>query len=201
MRTLCLNIMFCFVVTFVQSQNKKVGISDFQLTNITSPSAMLLEETSTSVDVVENLKTFMLYTANNYGQNLSLEITPYNLFFNFLLEDNKRTYYNYKGLNKDNLGTKKSVLNPFSKIYRNFTISITYADKKFEGFNTEKKSLSIGFRTTLFKLYTENSLKNILQKTKDMADALSGIKIPVSVIQKGEMAIANYGNYSPRFKN
>ncbi|MEP3836928.1 MAG: hypothetical protein ABJM36_04745 [Algibacter sp.] len=166
------------------SQN--VDLSKFTLSNNSSPAFVLLGETPTAIYTPRNFKALSIHALNNFGESLSVEVTPY-----FLINQERRdrTYQKYIGVMEDPV-TKEIKQNPFSGL-NTTNISFAFVDKEFSGLTSKRKTYSIGVRTTLLRFYNKDKVH---QNTVGMAMALSNITVPVSVLEEGEEAIQKYYN-------
>ncbi|APY07080.1 hypothetical protein BWZ20_01630 [Winogradskyella sp. J14-2] len=164
---------------------QNVDLSQFTLSNPSSPAFVLVEETPTAIYTPDNFKALALHALNNFGESFSIEATPY-----FLInqESKNRTYQKYVGVMKDDSGELKQ--NPFSGL-KTTTISLAYVDKEFSGLPNERKTYSIGARTTLLRFYNKDKVH---KNTVAMATALSNIVTPQNVLIQGEEAIQAYYN-------
>jgi len=132
------------------------SINDFNFESTTNPAFTLLDETPTQINTPDNVKALGLYLSNGFSNtNIALEVNPYWLI-DFKI---KRTYQDYRGLkiNQNN----KSYIDPFIGLKTNSSLSIGYLEKQFEGFETDKKTIAIGYRTTILQFYNANRIENI----------------------------------------
>ena len=180
---LALSIVCAFGLTL---QAQQVDLSEFTLANASTPAFVLVEETPTAIYTPENLKALAIHALDNFGKSLSIEATPY-----FLINQERkdRTYQKYIGVMQDE-ETKKLKQNPFSGL-NTTTISFAYVDKEFSGLADERKTYSIGVRTTLLRFYNK---EKVHANTVGMATALSDITVPVEVLTQGPEAIQAYYN-------
>ncbi len=132
---------------------KNVSLSEYQMSNITSPAFQLLEETVTDIYTPENVKALALHVQNNFGESMAIEVAPY-FFIN--TKSKNRTYYKYIGVTKENNVLKQ---NPFSGL-NTTTLSFAYLKKDFETIanDDEHKTFSIGARTTLLRFFNKEKI-------------------------------------------
>ncbi|SHH60734.1 hypothetical protein [Winogradskyella jejuensis] len=165
---------------------QEVDLSQFTLANTSSPAFVLVEETPTAIYMPENLKALAIHALDNFGESLSVELAPH-----FLINQNRkdRTYQQYIGVMVDP-DTKELKQNPFSGL-NTTTLSLAYVNKDFSGLADERKTYSLGLRTTLLRFYNK---EKVHANTIGMATALSNIKVPSEVLIQGEEAIQEYYN-------
>jgi len=182
-------IIFVFVMIlgtrFVLHAQQPMDLSEFTMSNGSSPAFVLLEETPTAIYTPNNLKSVMVHVQDNFGQSLSLEATPY-----FLVNTQRRnrTYQKYIGVMED-LDTGEVRQNPFSGL-NTTTISFAYVDKEFAGLDGGHKTYSVGVRTTVLRFFNKYKVNENRQK---IADALSEISPPDYILeQDDEDAIRKY---------
>lgn len=132
---------------------KNVSLSEFQMSNSSSPAFQLLEETVTDIYTPENVKALVLHVQNNFGESMAIEVAPY-FFIN--TKSKSRTYYKYIGVTKENNVLKQ---NPFSGL-NTTTLSFAYLKKDFETIaeDDENKTFSIGARTTLLRFFNKEKI-------------------------------------------
>lgn len=176
------------------AQDEKANLSYLQLSNVTSPAFLILDETPTSVYTPENLRAFMIHSLQNLGENISIEVTPY-----FFLNNEGETYYKFKGIEKEadkNLSvvTSGSELkqNYFSGLGRNLTISAAFFNKEFDNIEGKHKTYSVGVRTTLFRYYNNERKASVYNKAINRAVKLSNIKQPTKIHLLTEEEIKEY---------
>ena len=145
-----LSLMVIVVNSFCIAQN--VDLSQFTLSNPSSPAFVLVEETPTAIYTPDNFKALALHALDNFGESFSIEATPY-LVIN--QESKNRTYQKYIGVTKNDSGELEQ--NPFSGL-KTTTISLAYVDKEFNGLADERKTYSIGARTTLLRFYNKEKV-------------------------------------------
>lgn len=190
-------LIFLVLSTLLLAQEKnekKVNLADFQLSNVTSPAFLLLDETPTLVYTPENLRALMIHSLQNLGENLSIEITPF-----LLRKKTNKTYYDYIGINHTTNGntalarsTSEITQKPCAKAWRDFTISFAYVNKEFNKLGSEKKVFSLGARTTFFKWYNKTRKMKIYNAAIGRAEKLKNVRAPISVIKQGNDAIKKY---------
>jgi len=180
MKKLLIVIIVC-ITSLVKAQ---VDLGEFTMSNQTSPAFLLVEESPTSIYTPENIKALSVHVLDNLGESLSIELTPY-FYINTKSKD--RTYEKYIGVEK-NPSTNEIKQYPFRGL-NTTSISFAYVDKEFASFIESKKTYSIGARTTILRFYNKNK---VYENKVGMANALSNIVIPPSVISEGEEAIKKY---------
>lgn len=153
---------------YIHSQS--VDLSEFQMSNVTSPAFQLLEETVTDIYTPENVKALALHVQNNFGESLAIEVAPY-FFIN--TKSKNRTYYKYIGVTEENNILKQ---NPFSGL-NTTTISFAYLKKDFETIvgDDELKTFSIGVRTTILRFYNK---EKIYSNAQNIANELLNLGSP-----------------------
>ena len=72
-KLLCLTVIM--VHSFCKAQN--VDLSQFTLSNPSSPAFVLVEETPTAIYTPDNFKALALHALDNFGESFSIEATPY----------------------------------------------------------------------------------------------------------------------------
>lgn len=154
--------LFCFVL-IAQTNDETPSLSDFNFESVTNPAFTLLGETPTDINTPDNLKALALYLSNGFSNmNLALEVNPY-----WLIDfEEQRSYRSYRGLKtKDG----KGYIDPFIGLKTNSSISVGYLNKEFEGFDDDKKTLSLGYRTTILQFYNKvrhDKINNIITRTQ-----------------------------------
>ncbi|WP_299130414.1 hypothetical protein [uncultured Winogradskyella sp.] len=184
MKTYIRIIIALAVIQNSNAQITDVDLSQFTLSNSSSPAFVLLEETPTAIYTPENFKALAIHALDNFGESLSVELTPY-----FLINQQRkdRTYQRYIGVYEDDdSGQLKQ--NPFSGL-KTTTISLAYLDKEFSGLVGERKTYAIGARTTLLRFYNKDKVN---ANTVGLSTALSNFTIPNQVLQSGSEAIKAY---------
>lgn len=166
-------LLFLIGTYWYANAQTDVELSQFQMSNITSPAFQLMEETVTDVYTPENVKALALHVQNNFGESLAIEVAPY-FFIN--TKSKSRTYYKYIGVTKENDVLKQ---NPFSGL-NTTTLSFAYLKKDFKNIvgDNDHKTFSIGIRTTLLRFFDKEQIYNNAEK---IADEL--LKIPSPPIQ------------------
>lgn len=188
-------LIFLVISTTLIAQNdKKASLADFQLSNVTSPAFLLVDETPTSVYIPQNLRALMIHSLQNLGENLSIEITP-----DLLGKNEDRTYYTYMGINHASSGNTKKASSgseidqsKWGNAWRNLTISFAYVNKEFNNVEAERKVFSLGARTTIFKWYNDYQKKKIYNAAINRAEKLKNISAPLPVVKQGEDAVKKY---------
>ncbi len=163
----------------------QVDLSQFSMSNNSSPAFLLIEETPTIIYIPDNLKALSIYAMDNLGKSLSLEVNPY-----FFINPNKkdRTFYKYIGVDNESDATKRKQ-HPFSGL-NTTTISFAYLNKAYKGIgNDEKKTYSVGLRTTILRFFKK---QEVYQNIVGMQTVLSKINVPVAILGQGEEAIKKY---------
>ena len=101
-------LIIIYFITFVHtlSQNKKEAqlLSEFNLTNSSSPAFVLIEEAPSEIYIPENLKALTVHALNNFDGSLSIELSPY-YFINTKSKD--RSFFKYIGIEKKFTPIKK----------------------------------------------------------------------------------------------
>tara|TARA_R110002033_G_scaffold168465_1_gene208296 strand:- start:2814 stop:3926 length:1113 start_codon:yes stop_codon:yes gene_type:complete len=173
------NLIFTIVFTlsclqvFPQEKENKIELSEFNLSNNTSPAFVLINESPTEVYVPENLKALTIHTLNNFDGSLSLELSPY-YFIN--TKSMGRTFLKYVGIQKIENEYKQ---NPFSGL-NTTTISFAYANKEFENFVDDKRKVfSFGLRTKILRFYNK---EDVAKYYNNISDILSKITYPQQIL-------------------
>jgi len=177
------SFFYCLLVSvFCSAQEMSLG--DFSMSNNASPAFMLVEESPTAIFVPDNLKALSIYTMDNFGKNLSIELSPY-----FFINTNKngRTFYNYIGVDNESDASKRKQ-HPFSGL-NTTTVSFAFVDKEFYGIVGKKKTYSVGLRTTFLRFY---NTKKVYDNAKHISDTLAGLVTPSAIMEKGADAIKKY---------
>lgn len=166
-------------VCCISAQEKKVQLSEFPMSNLTSPAFQLLEETVTDIYTPENLKALSLHVQNNFGESMAIEVSPY-FFIN--TKSKKRTYDRYIGVSQNKL-TGDLKQNPFSGL-NTTTLSFAYLKKDFETIagDDERKTFSIAARTTLLRFFDK---EKIYQNKQNIVRILTdkNLMIPDEILQ------------------
>ena len=166
--TIHILILFLFLYNSLEGQNNGKALDEFNFDSTTNPAFSLLEETPSVISTPNDIKSLGLYLSNGFSNtNIALEVNPY-WFIDF---DIKRSYRNYRGIKTKADGT--TTIDPFIGIKTNTSISVGYIDKKFAGFDTAKKTIAFGLRTTLLEFYNKARIEKIEQ-------AISNIEIGVT---------------------
>jgi len=178
------NYLFLFVINLLSvfCNAQKVDLSKFNMSNITSPAFVLVGGAPTEIYTTENIKALAIHTLDNFGESMSIEVSPY-----FLLstESKDRTYYKYIGLEK----TENDLIQrPFSGL-NTTTISFAYVNKNFDAIDSEKKTYTVGLRTTILRFYDKEKVYN---NAIGMSKALAEFTVPQNVLISGEEAIKEY---------
>ncbi|WP_106793586.1 hypothetical protein [Aquimarina sp. Aq78] len=151
------------------------NLSDFTMSNPSSPAFLLVGESPTEIYTPTNLKALALHVFNNFGESFSIEVAPY-FFIN--RKSKNRTYYKYIGIEEDK-ATGEIKQKPFRGL-NTTTLSAAYVDKEFEGIEGKRKTYSIGLRTTLLRFYDKDKIYNEAKKVGDILKNLDSP--PVSVL-------------------
>lgn len=171
-------LILVVIVNFwhLSAQDKKVALSEFQMSNNTSPAFQLMEETITDVYTPENVKALALHVQNNFGESIAIEVAPH-----FFIKSKNRTYYKYIGLSEDGKRQK-----PFSGL-NTTTLSFAYISKDFENIagDSKNKTFSVGGRTTIFRLIDK---KRVLENAENLYKVLSDpeLILPESILDLPE---------------
>lgn len=167
---------FASMVSFGQDKNAlDIPLSEFNMSNISSPAFVLINESPSEIYVPENLKALIVHTTSNLDGGLSIELSPYY----YINTDSKdRSFLKYVGI-KEDLGEIKQ--NPFSGL-NTTTISIAYANKEFENLiDNERKVFSVGARTKILRFYNK---QGIVDYDRKVSEILQDIQWPSSVLIK-----------------
>jgi len=151
---------------------EKASINDFNFESVTNPAFTLMGESPSEVNTPDDTKSLALYISNGFSNtNIALEINPY-WFIDF---EGERSYEKYRGIkvNPD----KSYKIDPFIGWKTNSSFSLGYLNKKFVGFDEEKKVFAIGFRTTMLKLYNKTRVEK-LRKAIEIVD--KGVQQPLN---------------------
>lgn len=161
MRLTLVFILFCVVNISAQEEDKAKPINDFNFESTTNPAFTILEESPTAINTPNNLRSLALYVSNGYSNgNIAFESNPY-----WLINNTKdKSYKDYRGIKKNKNGDY--VIDPFKAIQTNTSFSLGYINKKFRGFEDDKKTFAIGIRTTLLQLYGKKRTEKILEIVK-----------------------------------
>ncbi len=169
--------LFCYFViisgAIFSQENKQIDLSEFNLSNTTSPAFVLISESPTDVYIPENLKSLTIHALNNFDGSLSLEVAPY-YFINANSKD--RSFFRYVGIQKKE---DKYSQNPFSGI-NTTTISVAYANKEFENLvDDNRKVFSVGLRTKLLRFYNKSDVISYYNKVSEI---LQNIEYPNKIL-------------------
>ena len=159
MKPSILLVIFIFMNTILFSQNndKKPFIEDFNFESVTNPAFLLLDETPTTINTPDNIRSLALYLSNGFSNNnIAVEISTY-----WVLGNKDKSYQSYRGLKFDG---DKAKIDPFKALERNLTVSLGYLDKTFEGIGSDKKVIAVGGSTTLFEFYNKNRTSKLVQQ-------------------------------------
>lgn len=163
-----LSFLFCFSLL----AQEEPSINDFNFDSTTNPAFTLLDESPTQINTPDNLKALGLYLSNGFSNtNIALEVNPYWLI-DFEME---RSYQKYRGIKTCDKG--KTYIDPFIGFKTNSSFTIGYLDKKFDGFLEEKKTIAIGYRTTMLQFYNKPRLEKIQQA---IAQIDNGVQSPLN---------------------
>ncbi|WP_430410249.1 hypothetical protein [Kordia sp.] len=204
MKKIIIALLICNIQFGLKAQTDKVDISQYKMSNNTSPAFLLIDESPTSIYTTNNIKALSLHVLDNFGESLSIEVAPY-FFIN--KNSSNRTYYKYIGVEK-NMRTGNLDQNVFSGI-NNTTISVAYVDKEFEGIGAKRKVYSLGVKIPFFRWYSDTDLNRTYQNAESMANLLAAISPPNSILLQGREAIKEYYNsqslpfqktYKPTFR-
>lgn len=157
------------------------NLSDFTMSNPSSPAFLLVGESPTEIYTPTNLKALALHVFNNFGESFSIEVAPY-FFIN--RKSKNRTYYKYIGIEEDQT-TGEIKQHPFRGL-NTTTLSFAYVDKEFEGIEGERKTYSIGLRTTLLRFYDKNKIYNEAKKVGDILKNLESPPVNVLADASGD---------------
>ncbi len=153
LKPLTLLVFLCSTVVFAQ---ENISINDFNFESTTNPAFSLLEETPTQINTPDNLKALGLYLSNGFSNtNIAVEVNPY-----WIIDfDIKRSYQNYRGIKTNKNG--KTFIDPFIGLKTNSSFSVGYIDKQFDTFEDQKKTIAIGYRTTVLQFFNANRIEKI----------------------------------------
>ncbi len=149
-------IIVCACLSFsgwTQEGKTDQNLSDFTMSNPSSPAFLLVGESPTEIYTPTNLKALALHVFNNFGESFSIEVAPY-FFIN--RKSKNRTYYKYIGVEKDQT-TGEVKQKPFRGL-NTTTLSFAYVDKEFEGIVGKRKTYAVGLRTTLLRFYDKDKI-------------------------------------------
>ena len=161
-----------FLVCGFSFAQDNVSVNDFNFESTTNPAFSLLGETPTQINTPDNLKALGLYLSNGFSNtNIAVEVNPYWLI-DFEVD---RSYQNYRGLKTN--GNGKTYIDPFIGLKTNSSFSVGYIDKQFSGFEAEKKTLAIGYRTTILQFYNTKRLDKIQEAIQQIDN---GVQRPLN---------------------
>lgn len=153
---------------------EKASINDFNFESVTNPAFILLDETPTQLHTPENLKSLSVYLANGFSNtNIAVEVNPY-WYIDF---DEKRTYKKYRGFKERN---GEEYIDPLIGLKTDWSFSLAYLEKEFEGFTDEKRVAGIGARTTILKFYNK-------ARTKEVSKAITKIGVKSELSKEFEL--------------
>ena len=163
------------IISYSQNDEKQIDLSEFNLSNVSSPAFVLINESPTEIYVPENLKSLTIHALNNLSEGLSIELSPY-YFLN--TESKDRSFFKYIGLKKVGSKYKQNI---FSGLNTS-TFSFAYANKEFADLiDKERKVFSVGFRTKLIRVYNEKEAVDYYNKVSSI---LTNIIYPNSILAK-----------------
>ncbi|PKV51299.1 hypothetical protein ATE84_3374 [Aquimarina sp. MAR_2010_214] len=157
------------------------NLSDFTMSNPSSPAFLLVGESPTEIYTPTNLKALALHVFNNFGESFSIEVAPY-FFIN--RKSNNRTYYKYIGIEEDQT-TGEIKQKPFRGL-NTTTLSFAYVDKEFEGIVGKRKTYAIGLRTTLLRFYDKDKIHGEAKKVGDILKNLDSPPVDVLADASGD---------------
>lgn len=171
-----IKIIFTFLTCLSYSQENisQVDLSDFKMSNDASPAFLLIGDSPTSIYAPTNLKALSIHVLNNFAESISIELTPY-FFIN--TQSKNRTFYKYIGIEK-NEKTNEIKQYPFRGL-NTTNISFAYVDKQFEGIVGERKTYSVGVRSTIVRFYRKNE---VYENINRVSEALSSVDSPTDWI-------------------
>jgi hypothetical protein len=153
-------------------------LGEFELSNISSPAFVLINESPSEIYVPENLRSLTVHALNNLSESLSIEVSPY-YFINTKSKD--RSFFKYIGLKQtlDKKGNRQQ--NIFSGL-NTTTVSFAYANKEFTDLiDEERKVFSLGIRTKLIRVYNTKEATEYYNKVSSI---LTNINYPNSLLLK-----------------
>lgn len=173
-------VLFHSIFFFGQDKNTlNVPLSEFNMSNISSPAFVLINESPSDIYIPENLKALIIHTTSNFKGGLSVELTPY---YYINTDSRDRSFLKYVGI-KEQEG--KVTQNPFSGL-NTTTISFAYANKEFENFiENERKVFSVGGRTKILRFYNK---QDIIEYDKKVSEILQNIQWPSSILDEASKA-------------
>ena len=154
--------LFFTLFIVAQEETKKPSINDFDFESVSNPALLLLDETPSYINTPYNFRSLALYLSSGFSNsNVALELSPY-----WVVGNNDTSYRDYRGIRVKGDGLS---INPFKALYRNLTFSAGYLAKQFDGFPDEKRTVSLGARTTFIEVYGK-------KRTAQVVDVLSAIE-------------------------
>lgn len=140
------------------------SVNDFNFESSTNPAFTLLGESPTDINTPDNLKALGVYVSNGFSNtNIALELNPY-----WLMDfEQQRSYRGFRGIKKNKKG--EDYIDPFIGLKNNSSFTLGYINKKFEGFDEDKKVAAIGVRTTILQFYNQerlNKIKTVIQRVE-----------------------------------
>ncbi|QRM88794.1 hypothetical protein FG167_05950 [Lacinutrix sp. WUR7] len=159
-------IIILFLISSLLFAQEEASINDFNFESVTNPAFTLIGESPSEINTPSNLKSLALYLSNGFSNtNIALETNPY-----WLIDfEDKRSYQKFRGIKMKQNG--ETYIDPFIGWKTNSSFSLAYINKKFEGAEDEKKTIAIGYRTTMLKLYNKVRIEKI--------------KTAISIVDKG----------------
>lgn len=148
-----------------------------------SPAFTLMDISSSSIIVPDNLQAFAIQTLAGYagntngntaGRNFAVEFQPY--WYGERTNMNFFKYNNFKSTKADNAITNARDYNRydvFGDIGKKASVSLALMDGTFDVFDTPRSYVSVGARTRLIKLMRRGDL----QKFKDNFEAYKNVVI------------------------
>jgi len=173
-------IVFLSIFSFGQNTvSPDIPLSEFNMSNISSPAFVLINESPSEVYVPENLKALVVHSTSNFKGGLSVELMPY---YYINTESKDRNFLKFVGIKKT--GERVSQ-NPFSGL-NTTTISFAYANKEFENFlDDERKVFSVGARTKLLRFYNKQEMVDYDQRVSKI---LQDIDWPPHIVTQANEA-------------
>lgn len=177
-------IIVCVCLSFsgwTQEGKTDQNLSDFTMSNPSSPAFLLVGESPTEIYAPTNLKALALHVFNNFGESFSIEVAPY-FFIN--RKSKNRTYYKYIGIEEDQT-TGEVKQKPFRGL-NTTTLSFAYVDKEFNGIKDGRKAYAIGLRTTLFRFYDKDKIYKGAKKVGTILKNLDNPPVDVLADASGD---------------
>lgn len=165
---------------------QNIALSEFEMSNSTSPAFQLLEETVTDVYTPENVKALALHVQNNFGESMAIELAPY-FFIN--TKSKNRTYQKYTGVTKVSGpvgGDSIYKQNPFSGL-NTTTVSFAYLKKDFENIAGDDpyKTFSLGARTTLLRFFNKEKMHHNTENITRVLRSLDSPPLSILTMPEG----------------